>query len=49
MILEPGMSFAFEPSCGIGDHMVTIGGTVLVGEDEPVELNPLTAELLRVA
>ncbi|WP_188305015.1 M24 family metallopeptidase [Streptomyces sp. CBMA123] len=49
MTLEPGMSFAFEPSCGIGDHMVTIGGTVLVGEDGPVELSPLTARLLRAA
>ncbi|MDT5283577.1 MAG: hypothetical protein QOJ20_4772 [Mycobacterium sp.] len=29
--------------------MVTLGGTVLVGEDEPVELNPLTAKLLRAA
>ncbi|MFF3073403.1 M24 family metallopeptidase [Kitasatospora sp. NPDC057904] len=49
LTLEPGMSFAFESSCGIGDHMVTLGGTVLVGEDGPVELNPLTAKLLRVA
>lgn len=48
MVLEPGMSFAFEPSCGIGDHMVTVGGTVLVGDDGPVELSPLTARLLRV-
>lgn len=47
MTLEPGMSFAFEPSCGIGDHMVTLGGMVLVGDDKPVELNPLTAHLLR--
>jgi Xaa-Pro aminopeptidase len=49
MPLQPGMTFAFEPSCGIGDHMVTLGGTVLVGQDEPVELNPLTAKLLRAA
>jgi Xaa-Pro aminopeptidase len=49
MPLQPGMTFAFEPSCGIGDHMVTIGGTVLVGQDGPVELNPLTAKLLRAA
>lgn len=48
MKLQPGMSFAFEPSCGFRRHLVTIGGTVIVGEAEPIELNPATAQLLRV-
>lgn len=47
MELEPGMTFAFEPSCGFGRHIVTLGGTVIVGEDEALELNPYTAQLLR--
>ena len=47
MVLEPGMSFAFEPSCGFANHLVTLGGTVIVGHDQPVELNPYTAQLLR--
>jgi len=46
--LEPGMSFAFEPSCGFGNHIVTIGGTVIVGENGVIELNPSAADLLRV-
>lgn len=49
MQLEVGMSFALEPSCGFGRHLVTVGGTVIVGEDGPMELNPFTAELKRVA
>lgn len=49
MRLQAGMSFALEPSCGFGRHLVTVGGTVIVGEDGPIELNPYTAELKRVA
>ena len=47
MMLEPGMTFAFEPSCGFGRHLVTIGGTVIVGDDQAIELNPYTAQVLR--
>lgn len=47
MELQPGMLFAFEPSCGFGRHIVTGGGTVVVGQAEPIELNPGTARLLR--
>ena len=47
MELEPGMTFAFEPSCVFGRRPVTLGGTVIVGDDEPIELNPYTAQLLR--
>jgi len=45
--LLPGMSFVFEPNCVIGHHTINIGGTVIVGNDEPIELNPFTARLLR--
>ncbi|MGW0650840.1 M24 family metallopeptidase [Streptomyces umbrinus] len=45
--LQPGMTFAFEPSCGFGRRLVTLGGTVIVGDDEAIELNPYTAQLLR--
>jgi Xaa-Pro aminopeptidase len=48
MELEPGMVFAFEPNCGFGRRSVTIGGTVIVGQDEAIELNPYTARVLRV-
>jgi Xaa-Pro aminopeptidase len=45
--LEPGMTFAFEPNYAFGRHLVYIGGTVIVGEDEPIELNSYTAQILR--
>lgn len=47
MLLEPGMTFAFEPSCGFGRHLVTVGGTVIVGDDQAIELNAYTAQVLR--
>ena len=47
MALEPGMTFAFKPSRGFGRHIVTIGGTVIIGEDEAIEFNPYTAKVLR--
>ncbi|MEV4000619.1 M24 family metallopeptidase [Actinomadura sp. NPDC049753] len=45
--LAPGMTFAFEPNAVIGGHLTNIGGTVVIGEDAPIELNPFTAQLLR--
>jgi hypothetical protein len=39
--LLPGMSFVFEPNCVIGHHTINIGGAVLVGNDEPIELTHL--------
>lgn len=47
LVLEPGMSFAFEPTCAFGPYGATIGGTVVVGQGEAIELNPQTAQLLR--
>lgn len=40
------MTFAFEPNCAIGRRTVNIGGTVIVGADKAIELNPHTAEVL---
>jgi Xaa-Pro aminopeptidase len=45
--LAPGMTFAFEPNAVIGGRLVNLGGTVVVGEDEAIELNPFTAQMLR--
>ncbi len=36
--LAPGMTFALEPRCVINGRMVNIGGTVIAGEDDPLEL-----------
>ncbi|MEV6227419.1 M24 family metallopeptidase [Saccharopolyspora shandongensis] len=49
MELEPGMTFALEPNYAFGQHLAYLGGTVIVGEDEPIELNPYTARILRAA
>jgi len=46
--LAPGMPWAFAPSAVVGGRAVTLGGTVVIGEDGPIELSPLTARLLRV-
>ena len=47
MVVRAGMSFAFEPSCGFGPYVVCLGGSVIVGRDGPIELNPSFAQLLR--
>lgn len=44
--LAPGMTFAFEPNCVVNGKVVNIGGTVIIGEDGAIELNPSTAKLL---
>lgn len=44
--LAPGMTFAFEPNAVVGGRLANLGGTVVVGADDPIELNPLTAQLL---
>lgn len=47
MELAPGMTFALEPNYAYGQHLAYLGGTVIVGEDDPLELNPYTAQILR--
>lgn len=47
LVLETGMGFAFEPNYAFGRVKATIGGTVIVGEDDPIDLNPYTAQILR--
>jgi len=46
--LRPGMTFAMEPNCALGRHVVNLGGTVVVGEAEPIELNRLATRMMRV-
>jgi Xaa-Pro aminopeptidase len=48
LALEPGMSFAFQPNCAFGRRRVNIGGTVVVGETGPRELNALANRLHHV-
>lgn len=45
--LKPGMTFALEPNYVFGRHLAYLGGTVIVGDDGSIELNPYTAQLLR--
>jgi Xaa-Pro aminopeptidase len=45
--LAPGMTFSLEPNCVLGGKVANLGGTVIVGEAGPEELNPFTAQLLR--
>lgn len=46
--LRPGMTFSFEPSCMFGKRFINLGGTVVVGKGEPIELNRISTRLMRV-
>lgn len=46
--LKAGMTFSFEPSCLIGRRFVNLGGTVVVGEGDPIELNEISTRMMRV-
>jgi Xaa-Pro aminopeptidase len=46
--LAPGMCCALMPSAVIAGRVVSLGGTIVIGEDDPVELSPFTARMLRV-
>jgi Xaa-Pro aminopeptidase len=46
LVLQPGMTFILEPHYAFGRHLAHVGGTVIVGENEPIELNPYTAQIL---
>ncbi|GAA3144395.1 M24 family metallopeptidase [Nonomuraea roseoviolacea] len=45
--LRPGMTFALTPNCAYGRRPAGVGGTVVVGEDTPIELNTVTTHLMR--
>ncbi|MCP2341533.1 M24 family metallopeptidase [Actinomadura rupiterrae] len=47
MPLQPGMTFSFEPNAVINGKAVNLGGTVIIGDRGPLELNPFTSRLLR--
>ncbi|HZC09281.1 MAG TPA: M24 family metallopeptidase, partial [Mycobacterium sp.] len=49
MELMPGMTFAMEPNYVFGQHLAYLGGTVIVGDPDPIELNPYTAQILHAA
>lgn len=46
-VLKKGMVFAFEPNCAVGNRLINLGGTVIVGENEGIELNKNTTQLMR--
>jgi hypothetical protein len=40
------MTFAVEPNCAFGRRAVNVGGTVVIGEDRPLELNAIATRLM---
>jgi Xaa-Pro aminopeptidase len=48
IVIQPGMTFAFEPNCHLGHHRINIGGTVLVTKSGCEELNTLANHMQRV-
>jgi Xaa-Pro aminopeptidase len=46
--LAPGMCCAFGPSAVVAGRAVSLGGTILIGEDGPIELSPFSARMHRV-
>lgn len=49
MVIKPGMTFALEPGCGFGQHTVSLGSTVIIGQDGAIEeLTPFTAKLHKI-
>lgn len=47
LVLQQGMTFAFEPNCGFGYHLCNLGGTVIVGKTSGIELNFNSTQLMR--
>lgn len=45
MEIQPGMVLEFEPNACKKKHRVNIGGTVIVTENGPEELNTLPKEM----
>jgi Xaa-Pro aminopeptidase len=49
LVLQEGMSFAFEPNACKGQRRVNVGGSVIVTKDEPEQLNTLANRLYVVS
>jgi Xaa-Pro aminopeptidase len=47
--LAPGMCWALQPSAVVAGRAVSLGGTILIGEHDPIELSPFTARMLRAS
>lgn len=47
LVLKAGMTFAFEPNCAFGYHLCNLGGTVVVGQGQGIELNHNSTYLMR--
>ena len=45
LVIQPGMVFELEPCPARGNHMVTLGGTVIATRDGVEELNILSTEV----
>lgn len=45
-MLKKGMVFAFEPNCAVGNRLMNLGGTVIVGDQKGIELNHNTTHLM---
>jgi Xaa-Pro aminopeptidase len=46
--LAPGMCCAVGASAVVAGRAVSLGGTVVIGEDNPIELSPFTTRMVRV-
>jgi Xaa-Pro aminopeptidase len=49
LVLQRGMCFVLEPQYAFGGRLVHPRGTVIVGDDDPLELSPYSAQILRAA
>jgi len=47
VVLEAGMTFALEPNCHLEDRRINIGGSVLLTEKGPVELNTIANNVVQ--
>jgi Xaa-Pro dipeptidase len=48
IVLQAGMTFAMEPNCHFGDRRINIGGTVLLTQSGPVEMNTIANHVVEV-
>jgi Xaa-Pro aminopeptidase len=48
IVLQAGMTFAMEANCHFGDRRINIGGTVLLTNSGPVELNEIANHVVEL-